>query len=215
MEQKNLSIEKEIEDKNPYLQKWFEANRGKLVLLYGKPASGKSTFALEICKLAEKPTYIVIDTNLKGLIQDGKMRVIQPEDYKTLLNLLTKISDLTREQIDADLIVLDSITTLAMDFYEGAKLSSMRVNLEMRRFYDKTFRLLSKIARKGITVIVIAHESIKKFQGKDGEVIGPAINEIAVRHVDAIYHALKNGGYKIVREMRREKVENPKFYVEV
>ncbi len=208
MEQKNLRKD------NPYLDKWFEANRGQLVLIYGKPASGKSTFAIEIAKRAEKPRYIAIDQNLEGMIPEN-MQAIVPLDYKNLLGLLEKLQDLTPEQINADLIVLDSITTLASDFYEGAKLSSMRVNLEMRRFYDRVFRMLSKIAKKGITIIVIAHESIKKFQGKEGEIIGPAINEIAIRHVDAIYHAIKNGGYKIVREMRRERVENPKFYVEV
>lgn len=190
---------------------WIKKNRGKLVLIYGEPLSGKTTFAIQVAKRFKAPLYIAIDENIKDV---GDIHM-QKMDYRTLLNRISEIARMPRETTNADVIVIDSITTVASDFYENSKLVSTRKNLEMRRFYDKLFRLLSKIASKGVTVIAVAHESIKSFgTAQHGEERGPAVNKIALRHVDAVYHAIHEGDkYAIVLENRRRYVENPTFKI--
>jgi len=189
------------------LREFYNRNRGRVVLLFGRPFTGKSTFAVALCKLVERAggdyIYYAIDTTIPA-----------PEDFElekvsSWIELRRKLNQVTEPPA---IIVVDSITTLATEFY-GDKLLSPRANLMLARFYDEVLRKLAQF-RGRTTVLVIAHESVSF--GNDGEPQPrPRINENALRNVDVIYRAVKDGGYKITKWAERKVVEKPEFVVEI
>jgi len=181
---------------------------GKLVVLFGRPMVGKTTFAMKFAKAFLNVALLKIDKNYDakafGLREDQVYEVYSP---KQLLYYIDKL-----EPKEDMIVIVDSITSMDSFFVpEDPTKEDPRVNNRRARFCDAVLQRLQKFKQKGV-VIVIAHEAIKNF--KTGE-IGPRMNIVAMRHADALLHAtIENGKRKIKRVIVREIVKEPEFDVE-
>ena len=194
--------EKRLENFNSVFERFLQKNRGKVILLFGNPFTGKSTFAVNLCKSAKSYIYYAIDTTIPA---EG----IQLTRVRNWNDLRYKLRNL---QEVPELIVIDSLTTLASEF-NPENLISPRANLMLARFYDEVLRTLSKFRNKA-TILVIAHEALDFMREKPEP--QPRMNKNSLRNVDVIYRAIKeNGKYRIVKWAERKAVEKPEFDVEL
>jgi len=190
---------------NPYLDRLVDEMRGKLVVLFGEPYSGKTSFAHYVAQKFPKNVYIAIDRNFppQGL------NYVWIDTYE---EVFTAIKDVQKGADSDTLVVIDSLTTLTEDFLRERFSSPRRMN-ELSRFYAVVLRELSRLKEKGATVLVITHEAVKDFG--TGE-IAPSINKRALKHTDMVLRIVRNGNgsRKVVVWGRREIPSQPKFYVE-
>lgn len=172
----------------------FELNRvlggglvpGSLTLLGGEPGIGKSTLMLQIAlQLPYKTLYVSGEESAQQI----KMRAerIQPISENCFILTETKTQNIFAiiEELEPDIVVIDSIQTLHTDLIESSAGSISQIR--------ETTTELIKFAKETATpVILIGHIT------KDGNIAGPKILE---HMVDTVlqFEGDRNHIYRILR----------------
>src|SRR5690554_182763 len=187
---------------------------GSLTLLGGEPGIGKSTLMLQIAlQLPYKTLYVSGEESAQQI----KMRAerIQPISENCFVLTETKTQNIFRniEEIEPDIVVIDSIQTLHTDAIESTAGSISQIR-------ETAAELIKYAKETGTPVILIGHIT------KDGNIAGPKVLEHMVdtvlqfegdrNHVYRILRALKNrfgstaelGIYEMLGSGLRE-VSNP------
>ncbi|MGB5942145.1 MAG: DNA repair protein RadA [Leeuwenhoekiella sp.] len=159
---------------------------GSLTLLGGEPGIGKSTLMLQI---ALNLPYQTLYVSGEESAQQIKMRAerINPNAPNCLILTETKTQNIFRqiEEIEPDIVVIDSIQTLHSDYIESSAGSISQIR--------ETTTELIKFAKETATpVILIGHIT------KDGNIAGPKILE---HMVDTVlqFEGDRNHVYRILR----------------
>jgi len=163
---------------------------GSLTLLGGEPGIGKSTLLLQISlKLPYKTLYVSGEESQKQI----KMRAerINPNTNNCYILTETKTQNIFKqiEDLEPDIVVIDSIQTLHSDYIESSSGSISQVK-------ECTTELIKFAKETATPVILIGHIT------KDGNIAGPKILEHMVdtvlqfegdrNHVFRILRANKN-----------------------
>ena len=163
---------------------------GSLVLLGGEPGIGKSTLLLQIAlKLDYKTLYVSGEESQKQI----KMRAerINPSSKNCYILTETKTQNIFKqiEELEPDIVVIDSIQTLHSDYVESSSGSISQIK-------ECTTELIKFAKETATPVILIGHIT------KDGNIAGPKILEHMVdtvlqfegdrNHVFRILRANKN-----------------------
>lgn len=163
---------------------------GSVTLLGGEPGIGKSTLLLQIAlNLPFKTLYVSGEESQKQI----KMRAerINPESNNCYILTETKTQNIFKQvnDINPDILIIDSIQTLHSDYIESSAGSISQIR-------ECTSELIKYAKESGIPVILIGHIT------KDGNIAGPKILEHMVdtvlqfegdrNHVYRILRALKN-----------------------
>lgn len=159
---------------------------GSLTLLGGEPGIGKSTLMLQIAlQLPYKTLYVSGEESAQQI----KMRAerIQPNSDTCYILTETKTQNIFRniEEIEPDIVIIDSIQTLHTDHIESSAGSISQIR--------ETTTELIKFAKETATpVILIGHIT------KDGNIAGPKILE---HMVDTVlqFEGDRNHIYRILR----------------
>lgn len=163
---------------------------GSLILLGGEPGIGKSTLLLQIAlKLPYKTLYVSGEESQKQI----KMRAerIHPSGDHCYILTETKTQNIFKqiEELQPDIVVIDSIQTLHSDYVESSAGSISQIK-------ECTSELIKFAKETATPVILIGHIT------KDGTIAGPKILEHMVdtvlqfegdrNHVFRILRAHKN-----------------------
>ncbi len=187
---------------------------GSMILLGGEPGIGKSTLLLQLSlKLPYKVLYVSGEESQKQI----KMRAerINPNNNSCYILTETNTQNIFKqvEEIEPDVLIIDSIQTLYTDYIEASAGSISQIK-------ETTAELIKFAKETSTPVILIGHIT------KDGNIAGPKILEHMVdtvlqfegdrNHVYRILRALKNrfgstaelGIYEMLGSGLRE-VSNP------
>lgn len=163
---------------------------GSLTLLGGEPGIGKSTLLLQISlKLPYKVLYVSGEESQKQI----KMRAerINPEYNNCYILTETKTQNIFKqiEELEPEIVIIDSIQTLHTDYIESSSGSISQIK-------ECTTELIKFAKETATPVILIGHIT------KDGNIAGPKILEHMVdtvlqfegdrNHVFRILRAHKN-----------------------
>lgn len=163
---------------------------GSMILLGGEPGIGKSTLLLQLSlKLPYKVLYVSGEESQKQI----KMRAerINPNNNSCYILTETNTQNIFKqvEEIQPDVLIIDSIQTLYTDYIEASAGSISQIK-------ETTAELIKFAKETSTPVILIGHIT------KDGNIAGPKILEHMVdtvlqfegdrNHVYRILRALKN-----------------------
>ena len=162
---------------------------GSLILLGGEPGIGKSTLLLQISlKLPYKTLYVSGEESQKQI----KMRAerITPEGDNCYILTETKTQNIFRqiEEMEPEIVIIDSIQTLHTDYIESTAGSISQVR-------ECTAELIKFAKETNVPVILIGHIT------KDGTIAGPKILE---HMVDTVlqFEGDRNHVYRILRSLK-------------
>lgn len=162
---------------------------GSLTLLGGEPGIGKSTLLLQISlKLPYKTLYVSGEESQKQI----KMRAerITPNGDNCYILTETKTQNIFRqiEEIEPEIVIIDSIQTLHTDYIESSAGSISQIR-------ECTAELIKFAKETNVPVILIGHIT------KDGNIAGPKILE---HMVDAVlqFEGDRNHVYRILRSLK-------------
>lgn len=135
--------------------------QGSLTLLGGEPGIGKSTLLLQIAlKLPYKTLYVSGEESQKQI----KMRAerINPNSENCYILTETKTQNIFKqiEDVEPDIVVIDSIQTLHSDYIESAAGSISQIK-------ECTAELIKFAKETNTPVVLIGHIT------KDGNIAGP------------------------------------------
>ncbi len=159
---------------------------GSLTLLGGEPGIGKSTLLLQISlKLPYKTLYVSGEESQKQI----KMRAerIMPNGDNCYILTETKTQNIFRQiqEIEPEIVIIDSIQTLHTDYIESSPGSISQIK-------ETTAELIKFAKETNIPVLLIGHIT------KDGSIAGPKILE---HMVDTVlqFEGDRNHVYRILR----------------
>lgn len=162
---------------------------GSLTLLGGEPGIGKSTLLLQISlKLPFKTLYVSGEESQKQI----KMRAerITTNANNCYILTETKTQNIFRqiEEIEPDVVIIDSIQTLHTDYIESSAGSISQIR-------ECTAELIKFAKETNVPVILIGHIT------KDGNIAGPKILE---HMVDTVlqFEGDRNHVYRILRSLK-------------
>jgi len=162
---------------------------GSLILLGGEPGIGKSTLLLQISlKLPYKTLYVSGEESQKQI----KMRAerITPNSDNCYILTETKTQNIFRQiqEIEPEIIIIDSIQTLHTEYIEASPGSISQIR-------ETTAELIKFAKETNIPVILIGHIT------KDGNIAGPKILE---HMVDTVlqFEGDRNHVYRILRSLK-------------
>ena len=162
---------------------------GSLTLLGGEPGIGKSTLLLQISlKLPFKTLYVSGEESQKQI----KMRAERITSNANNCYILTetKTQNIFRqiEEIEPDVVIIDSIQTLHTDYIESSAGSISQIR-------ECTAELIKFAKETNVPVILIGHIT------KDGNIAGPKILE---HMVDTVlqFEGDRNHVYRILRSLK-------------
>jgi DNA repair protein RadA/Sms len=162
---------------------------GSLTLLGGEPGIGKSTLLLQISlRLPFKTLYVSGEESQKQI----KMRAERIENALNNCFILTetKTQHIFRqiEEIEPDVVIIDSIQTLQTDYIESSAGSISQIR-------ECTSELIKFAKETHVPVILIGHIT------KDGSIAGPKILE---HMVDTVlqFEGDRNHVYRILRSLK-------------
>jgi DNA repair protein RadA/Sms len=162
---------------------------GSLTLLGGEPGIGKSTLLLQISlKLPYKTLYVSGEESQKQI----KMRAerITPNSDNCYILTETKTQNIFQQiqQIEPEIVIIDSIQTLHTDYIESTAGSISQIR-------ECTAELIKFAKETNVPVILIGHIT------KDGTIAGPKILE---HMVDTVlqFEGDRNHVYRILRSLK-------------
>jgi DNA repair protein RadA/Sms len=162
---------------------------GSMILLGGEPGIGKSTLLLQISlRLPYKTLYVSGEESQKQIKMRAE-RITTKEDNCYILTE-TKTQNIFRQiqDIEPDVVIIDSIQTLHTDYIESAAGSISQIR-------ECTAELIKFAKETGVPVILIGHIT------KDGNIAGPKILE---HMVDTVlqFEGDRNHIYRILRSLK-------------
>lgn len=159
---------------------------GSLTLLGGEPGIGKSTLLLQISlHLSHKTLYVSGEESQQQI----KMRAerINPNPANCYILTETKTQNIFRqiEELDPEIVIIDSIQTLHSDHIESSPGSISQIR-------ECTAELIKYAKETGVPVILIGHIT------KEGSIAGPKVLE---HMVDTVlqFEGDRNHVYRILR----------------
>jgi DNA repair protein RadA/Sms len=162
---------------------------GSLILLGGEPGIGKSTLLLQISlRLPYKTLYVSGEESQKQI----KMRAerINPNSNRCYVLTETKTQNIFRQiqEIEPEIVIIDSIQTLHTDYIESSPGSISQIR-------ETTAELIKFAKETNVPVILIGHIT------KDGSIAGPKILE---HMVDTVlqFEGDRNHVYRILRSLK-------------
>lgn len=162
---------------------------GSLILLGGEPGIGKSTLLLQISlKLPYRTLYVSGEESQKQI----KMRAERITDKADNCYVLTetKTQNIFKqiEEIEPEIVIIDSIQTLHTEYIEASPGSISQIR-------ETTAELIKFAKETNIPVILIGHIT------KDGTIAGPKILE---HMVDTVlqFEGDRNHVYRILRSLK-------------
>ena len=162
---------------------------GSLILLGGEPGIGKSTLLLQISlKLPYRTLYVSGEESQKQI----KMRAerITPNGDNCYILTETKTQNIFRQiqEIEPEIVIIDSIQTLHTDYIESSPGSISQIR-------ETTAELIKFAKETNVPVILIGHIT------KDGSIAGPKILE---HMVDTVlqFEGDRNHVYRILRSLK-------------
>lgn len=162
---------------------------GSLILLGGEPGIGKSTLLLQISlKLPYRTLYVSGEESQKQI----KMRAerITPNGENCYILTETKTQNIFRQiqEIEPEIVIIDSIQTLHTDYIESSPGSISQIR-------ETTAELIKFAKESNVPVILIGHIT------KDGSIAGPKILE---HMVDTVlqFEGDRNHVYRILRSLK-------------
>ncbi len=167
------------------------AVEGSLVLVGGAPGIGKSTLLLQICDslcVGRKVLYVSGEESEKQIKLRAQRLGVMPEQLYILSE--TRLSDIveTTEQLQPDILIVDSIQTLYNEENDSAPGSVSQVK-------DCTMSMMQLSKAQGITVFVVGHIN------KDGAIAGPKVLEHMVDCV-LYFEGDPNSSYRLLRAVK-------------
>ncbi|MGX7668823.1 DNA repair protein RadA [Flavobacterium pedocola] len=162
---------------------------GSLTLLGGEPGIGKSTLLLQISlKLPYKTLYVSGEESQKQIKMRAE-RITSDTDNCYILTE-TKTQSIFRqiEEIQPEIVIIDSIQTLHTDYIESSAGSISQIR-------ECTAELIKFAKETNVPVILIGHIT------KDGNIAGPKILE---HMVDTVlqFEGDRNHVYRILRSLK-------------
>lgn len=162
---------------------------GSLILLGGEPGIGKSTLLLQISlKLPYKTLYVSGEESQKQIKMRAE-RITNSGDNCFILTE-TKTQNIFRqiEEIEPEIVIIDSIQTLHTEYIEASPGSISQIR-------ETTAELIKFAKETNIPVILIGHIT------KDGNIAGPKILE---HMVDTVlqFEGDRNHVYRILRSLK-------------
>ncbi len=162
---------------------------GSLTLLGGEPGIGKSTLMLQISlKLPYKTLYVSGEESQKQI----KMRAerIMPNSENCYVLTETKTQNIFKQiqEIQPEIVIIDSIQTLHTDYIESTAGSISQIR-------ETTAELIKFAKETNVPVFLIGHIT------KDGTIAGPKILE---HMVDTVlqFEGDRNHVYRILRSLK-------------
>ncbi|MCM4160549.1 DNA repair protein RadA [Antarcticibacterium flavum] len=159
---------------------------GSLTLLGGEPGIGKSTLLLQISlHLNQKTLYVSGEESQQQI----KMRAerINPNPANCYILTETKTQNIFRqiEELQPEIVIIDSIQTLHTDYIESSPGSISQIR-------ECTAELIKYAKETGVPVILIGHIT------KEGSIAGPKVLE---HMVDTVlqFEGDRNHVYRILR----------------
>lgn len=164
---------------------------GSLVLVGGAPGIGKSTLLLQICNClcaCRRVLYVSGEESEKQLKLRAQRIGTMPDQLYILSE--TRLSDIisATEQVNPDILIIDSIQTLYNENIESSPGSVLQVK-------DCTMSLMQISKSLGITVFVVGHIN------KDGAIAGPKVLEHMVDCV-LYFEGDANSSYRLLRAVK-------------
>ncbi|WP_313804700.1 DNA repair protein RadA [Flavobacterium sp.] len=162
---------------------------GSLTLLGGEPGIGKSTLLLQISlKLPYKTLYVSGEESQKQIKMRAE-RITSNTDNCYILTE-TKTQNIFRQiqEIEPEIVIIDSIQTLHTDYIESSAGSISQIR-------ECTAELIKFAKETNVPVILIGHIT------KDGNIAGPKILE---HMVDTVlqFEGDRNHIYRILRSLK-------------
>lgn len=162
---------------------------GSLILLGGEPGIGKSTLLLQISlKLPYKTLYVSGEESQKQI----KMRAerITPNGDNCYILTEPKTQNIFKQiqEIQPEIVIIDSIQTLHTDYIESSPGSISQIR-------ETTAELIKFAKETNVPVLLIGHIT------KDGSIAGPKILE---HMVDTVlqFEGDRNHVYRILRSLK-------------
>ena len=162
---------------------------GSLILLGGEPGIGKSTLLLQLSlQLPYKTLYVSGEESMKQI----KMRAERISDKPNSCYILTetKTQHIFKhiQEIDPEIVIIDSIQTLHTDYIEASPGSISQIR-------ETTAELIKFAKESNVPVILIGHIT------KDGAIAGPKILE---HMVDTVlqFEGDRNHVYRLLRSLK-------------
>jgi len=162
---------------------------GSLILLGGEPGIGKSTLLLQLSlQLTYKTLYVSGEESMKQI----KMRAERISDKPNSCYILTetKTQHIFKhiQEIDPEIVIIDSIQTLHTDYIEASPGSISQIR-------ETTAELIKFAKESNVPVILIGHIT------KDGAIAGPKILE---HMVDTVlqFEGDRNHVYRLLRSLK-------------
>lgn len=162
---------------------------GSMILLGGEPGIGKSTLLLQISlKLPYKTLYVSGEESQKQIKMRAERISAQSQNCYILTETNTQNIFKQIEEVEPDVLIIDSIQTLHTDYIESSAGTISQIK--------ETTAELTKFAKEtGTPVILIGHIT------KDGSIAGPKMLE---HMVDTVlqFEGDRNHVYRILRSLK-------------
>jgi len=175
--------EEQKEEQKDEIRELAEKIRGKVVVVFGEPLVGKTVLAHLLSRYFEKPLLLKVDNNYGEEYRElnPKLKYLDAPSFEKVLFYLDK-----SKEFDNDLIIIDSLTSLASEILSKGSLSPRDYN-RLASMYDIVTFKASRL--KPRTVVIVAHERITTFETKE---VGPRMNKVALRNIDMLIRVYKD-----------------------
>ena len=162
---------------------------GSLILLGGEPGIGKSTLLLQLSlQLPYKTLYVSGEESMKQIKMRAERISNKPNSCYILTETKTQHIFKHIQEIDPEIVIIDSIQTLHTDYIEASPGSISQIR-------ETTAELIKFAKESNVPVILIGHIT------KDGAIAGPKILE---HMVDTVlqFEGDRNHVYRLLRSLK-------------
>ena len=167
--------------------------RGSAILIAGEPGIGKSTLLLQFAALISQTDGDSLYVSGEESIEQIQMRAMRLRLSGENLQLISSVSlaailEVTKENPDIKVMVVDSIQTIKDDLINSAPGTVTQVK-------NCAIRLINLAKKSGISLLIIGHIT------KDGQIAGPKVLEHMVDTV-IYFEGDQTQQFRIVRTIK-------------
>ncbi|QDP51219.1 MAG: hypothetical protein Unbinned1068contig1001_13 [Prokaryotic dsDNA virus sp.] len=159
---------------------WKNSKKGNMLLVYGPPGAGKSTFAARMAKVAEtvdKKKTVIFDfeVGIRNALSQSKCNTVDLYDLSDPVTgmgqSLAKAIREIRDDKDVALVVVDTLSEMCWSFLRsicGLKQATLPMYGERKRQLKEVLLELRNLTKTGKHVLVLTHETIGEVEGLPG-----------------------------------------------